>query len=162
MENIEIEMECIVMNEAFWTIIGVIIGGIVTHFSSKYFFEKQYLNDMEKDEGRLLFDAMMKLMDCVPISDYKTNSKTKHRVVKCCYDLAGIAIRIKSKKYRKLAIELTQFALDDIHRNDKYLEGLIQNVQIALNEPLIKEYELESTKFINEVKQALKDRSNAK
>ena len=56
-------------------------------------------------------------------------------------ELSKIALKLKSRDLRSLALNLTRFALDKEHRSEKNLYELMREIHLKVNRSLIQEYD---------------------
>lgn len=143
------------MEQILYIVLGAflaLIGGFISqHYQS-------CLSQIKEDES-LLFQAACLLLDYYPSpTANNTLSKLKVKEVTFCDNLSKIAIRIRTKRYRSLAVRLTKFALDDIFRTEDNLYLLTRDVQMAINKPMIRQYENEMEDFLELLKKRIRNR----
>ena len=120
-----------------------LLGGIVTQVFQNFF-------NRRKEDEALLFQAMINLHDHYPIEKLKSDWRKE---VGLRNDLMRITIRIQSRHYRGLAVDLNKFAVEDIFRTEEELGELTIKVQKALNKPLIEKYEKTMEEMRKEIRE---------
>ena len=135
------------MEQALYIILGAVLALLGGFIGQNY---QNHLAQVREDKA-LLFQAARLLLNFSALlkkkakyqnsSEYNTQISLEADEISFCDELSNIAIRICTKKYRDLAAELTAFALDDSERNEDNLYRLTKDVQMSINEPMIKKYE---------------------
>jgi hypothetical protein len=150
------------MEQILYIVLGALLALIGGFISQRY---QNHLNQIKEDES-LLFQALCLLLDYYPLIKQKHNHaptdnntlKLKAKEVTFCDDLSKIAIRIRIKDYRNLAVRLTKFALDNIFRTEDNLNSLTRDVQMAINKPMIRKYESEMKDLLELLEKRIKNR----
>ncbi|HEA47455.1 MAG TPA: hypothetical protein ENH97_03500 [bacterium] len=149
------------MEQIRYIVVGALLALIGGFISQRY---QNHLDQIKEDEN-LLFQVACLLLGYYPLIKRKHNHaptanntlKLKNEEVTFCDNLSKIAIRIRTKRYRSLAVRLTKFALDDIFRTEDNLASLTHDVQLAINTPMIKKYESEMKDLLELLKKRIKN-----
>lgn len=149
------------MEQILYIVLGALLA-LTGGFISQHY--QNHLNQIKEDEN-LLFEAECLLLDYYPLIKRKHNHaptnnntlKLKLEEVTFCNNLSKIAIRIRTKRYRNLAVRLAKFALDDIFRTEDNLASLTRDVQMAINRPMIERYESEMKDLLELLKKRIKN-----
>lgn len=147
------------MEQILYIVLGALLA-LMGGFVSQHF--QNHLNRIKEDES-LLFQAECLLLDCSPLikrehnRDSTDNSALKLEKATFCNDLSKIAIRIRTRQYRSLAVRITKFALDDVFRTEDKLSLLIRDVQMAINKPMLRQYESEMKALVELLKKKIKN-----
>jgi hypothetical protein len=139
------------MEQILYIVLGAflaLLGGIITQLFQDY--QQQIKKDWD-----LLYEAQDNLLKHHPLSVLENDLVKKANLR---YELNDIAIRIKSKRYRNLAVELMQFALDDNFRKEEKLESLTRKVQKSINKLAIMKYEKMTKELQEQAKKALENK----
>ncbi len=106
------------------TLLGVEGSLIVQRITRKY--------EQEKEDQKLLFQAFELLFEHLhQAGDLELDDRLS---------IVGIALRIKSPRYKDLAVRLDDYGRDDRIRMDRRkLFVLLDDIQIAINKPVYKE-----------------------
>ena len=133
------------MEQILYIILGsllAILGGFINQWCQNHQAQK-------KEDESLLFQAAINLLDQHPLDKLKADELKE---IKFRDELSKIALRIRSRRYRNLAVELSRFALDKVFRTQNNLSELSKNVQKAINKPMIEEYEKQTKEIIEQIK----------
>lgn len=137
------------MEEILYLVLGAFLalaGGVISQLF-------QSCLQRRKEDVSLLFLAHVNLLAHHPLSDSENECQRSQALR---MELTNIAIRIQSRKYRKIAVALTRFALDNIFRTQDELTSLTRDVQALINKPMMEEYEEEMKGLQSQARRALK------
>jgi len=109
------------------------------------------LNRKEEDQ-RLLWEIETYLLDYhASLSQLqKINSESKEQRIEYELELVShrenlnkLALRLRSRKYKQIALRVIKFCLDGHFRTQENLHKLTRQVQLSINDKIIKTYEKE-------------------
>jgi len=143
-------MSCYHTNNPFaqglFTVLGALLA-IMGGFGAQLF--KKYLD--HRDDQEMLFHRVNELLlryaafsrpfEMLGAENDAARLKREYEQICILDEISKLAPKLKGKKLRSLALRLTRFSLDKEHRGDKELYDLTRQIQLKLNEPLIKDYE---------------------
>jgi len=142
--------------EAMYIILGALLalgGGVITHHIQLHYSqlkeESQLLLEIEKSllELNAIEKEIAKISDDTEdIKQLAERHSLKHDMLSHLEKLHLFSIRIFSNKNRSIDVRVTKYAIDDHLRTEENRFILLREVQMALNEKLITQYENETNK----------------
>jgi hypothetical protein len=147
---------CIVHeNASFMQFMYILLGALLAVLGG--FLDHKYERHLDrKDEEENLLHRCMELLLRYNAADsmltsgsqkYDPETKLKVQIAsradryRFLDELGLLAIKLRSKKHRVLALRLTKFALDESFRTEEELYSLTREVQMLLNKPLMERFE---------------------
>lgn len=128
-------------------VLHIILGAAVALFGSVVTARfQQKLESERKDVEKLLAINRLLLEYSAKYGELEAEHPTltaKGDSSRLQEDLSDLALQVRTKKYRELAVRVTKFALDPLFRKKGLFQNLLRDVQIAINAEMIEQYEEE-------------------